>query len=714
VTSKKRSRIEIQTSSRREITLVYRPAVDLDLCFVLLPLRTPFLGYFEKIIKPAALEAGLVAVKADDIYGTRAVMTDIWEHIWRARAVVAIVTGKNPNVNYELGICHALGVPTVLITEKAEDVPFDYRQRRYILYRLREAGWEQKLREDIAKTLKKVLSSPDAEEELSWPYDTFDLSVSGRIGRLVRSEDARGYVVQGAELVAMSLATAFGPTGNRVSVTMPELGRQMAFSSGARIAQRIKSGDPLKTHGVEQMARLAQEVLRIVGDATKTGVFLSTSLLRAGDAALRAGHSPKGVLSGMQRAVETATTSLMTEAHPVTGEQLMGVALSACAFDRPIASLVLEALKRSGKDGIVQVVDGAGGELQLEVQEGMHFDRGFLSPLFVTDPERQECVLENCYILIYERPIGSMIALLPVLEKIAKSGRPLLIISQDVAQDALATLVVNKQHGTLTCAAVKAPATGDQRTAILQDIAILTGGKPFLEETGVPLDDIELSDMGRARKVIVTKEETTIIGGAGIAGEVADRIKQLRIQMSRTTSPYDIERLRERLAKVGGAIVVIKTPAGGTDEDEADSRYKLESALHSCHSAIANGYVIEGGVSFCRAKALVEKLVAKDDSDQAGIEAVSGALVTPLKQILENSEWPDPEGVVKEVLDSPDGRTGFNAETRKVEDLAAAGVLDSAKSLSDALSLAFAYANGILRTAAWDTTPIGENKADLR
>ena len=574
--------------------MVYRPKIDAELCFVLLPLRAPFLGYFEKIIKPAAQDAGLIAAKADDIYGTRAVITDIWEYIWKARAVVAIVTGKNPNVNYELGICHALGVPTVLISEKKEDVPFDYRHRRYIPYHTRDAGWEQKLTEDISKTLKKVLSAAGAEEELSWPYDTFDLSVSGRIGRLVRSEDARTYVAQGAELVSMSLAPAFGPAGNRVSVNMQEIGRQMAVSSGARIAQRIKAGDPLKAQGVEQMARLAQEVLRTVGDSTKTSVFLSTSMLKAGDAALRAGHSPRGVLSGMQRAVETATAYLMTEARPVMGEQLMGIALSACAFDHSIAKVVIEALKRVGKDGIVQVVNGAGTELTLDVQEGMHFDRGYLSPLFVTDDERQESVLANCFILIYERQITSMMELLPVLEKIAKSGRPLLIISQDVAQEALATLVVNKQRGTLSCAAVKAPGTGEQRTALLQDIAILTSGKAFLQETAIPLSNIELTDMGRAQKVIVTKNETTIIGGAGRAGDVVDRIKQLRIQMSGTLSPYDAERLRERLAKLGGAIAVIKAPSG-TDEDEADSRYKLESALHACYSAIANGYVIGGG-----------------------------------------------------------------------------------------------------------------------
>jgi len=626
---------------------------------------------------------------------------------------VAIVTGKNANVNYELGICHTLGIPTVLITEKAEDVPFDYRHLRYISYKPREAGWEQKLKDDITKTLRENLSRSDAEEDLSWPYDTFDLAVSGRIGRLVHSEDARTYVVEGAELVSMSLAPAFGPTGKRVSVMMQELGRQVAFRRGDRIAQRIRSGDPLKAHGVLQMARLAQEVLRNVGDATKTGVFLASSMLKAGNAALRAGHTSNGVLAGMQRAAETASAYLMTEARAATDQHLMGVALSACAFDRTIADVVLDALKRAGKDGIVQVVDGAGGDPLLDVQEGMHFDRGYLSPMFVTDPERQQCVLEDCFILVYERPIESMKDLLPLLEKVAKSGKPLMIISQDVAGEALATLVVNKQRGTVSTVAVKAPATGDQRTAILEDIAILTNAKAFLQETGRPLDLIGIADLGGAKKVIVSRDCTTIIGGRGSTTEVANRVKQLRIQIGGTTNLHDIERLQERLARLGGAIAVIKAH-GRTDEDVADSRYKLESALGSCRSTIENGYVVGGGVSLCRAKALVEKLIAKDDSDKAGIQAVSGALEAPLRQILENSKCSDPESVIQQILQAPEGTTGFNAETRRVEDLLVAGVLDPAKTLSDALTLAFAYTQGTLKTAAWDTTPIGEGEASLR
>jgi len=688
--------------------LVYRPSINPELCFVLLPLKNPFLGYFDRIIKPAAQEAGLLALKADDVYGTRGVMKDIWEHIWKARAVVAIVTGKNPNVNYELGICHTLGIPTVLITEKADDVPFDYRHLRYIRYRTIEAGWEQKLKEDVTKTLKQNLSSPKGEEELPWPYDTFDLSISGRIGRLVQSDEARGYVVQGAELVTLSLAPAFGPTGNRVSVTIPEMGRQMPLRRGASIAQRIKSGDPLKAHGVLQMARLAQDILRDVGDGTKTGIFLASSMLNAGDGALRAGHNRSGVLSGMQKAVETACAYLMTEARTVTGENLLGVALSACAFDHSIATAVLDAMRRAGKDGMVQIVDGTGGDLQLDVQEGMHFDRGYLSPMFVTDQERQECVLEDCYILVYERPIGAMKDLLPLMEKIAKSGKPLVIISQDVAGEALATLVVNKQRGILPSVAVKAPGLGNHRTQLLEDIAALTGGRAFLLESSRPLDAIDISDLGKAKKIIVGKDCTTIIGGAGVNTEIANRVRLLRMEISTTTDLRELQVLQERLARLVGAVAVIKAP-GRTDEDVADSRYKLGSALNACRSAIENGFVAGGGATLCRAKILVDRLISKDESTKAGINAVSAALAAPLRQILENSKCKNPDAVVQQVLQSQNGNTGFNAETHQVEDLLRAGVLDPARVLRETLTLAFAYTQGTLKTAAWDTTPISEN-----
>lgn len=678
--------------------------MDSQLCFVLLPLRSPFLGYFEKIVKPAALDAGLTAVKADDIYGTRAVIRDIWEVIWKARAVVAIVTDKNPNVNYELGICHSLGVPTVLITEREEDVPFDYRHRRYIHYHPREADWQQKLTEDLAKTLKTVLSSPALDNDLPWPYDTFELNISGRIGRLLPAGKARGLVVKGVDLVSRSVAPAFGPEGSKVSVTMPRLGRQVAYRRGARIAEGITSGDPLEIQGIEQVRRLSQDLLGVVGDASKTAVFLCAEMLKAGDVALQAGHKPRYLISGMRRAVEAASAYVMTQAKPVTGEQLSAIALTACGGDETVSAIVVEALNRAGSDGVVQVINGTGTSPALEFQEGMSFERGFLSPFFVTDSERQECVLEDSYVLIYEGKIGSMRDLLPLLEQVAKVGKPLLVIAEDVVQEALSTLVVNKQRGTISCAAVGTPGFGDNRADLLQDVAVVTGGRAFLQEVMRPLIEIQLVDLGRAKKAIVTKGSTTIIGGLGSQKEVATRIKQLKSQMSQTRSDFEIERLRERLAKLGGGIVVLKS-SGRTADDIEDSRYKIESAMHSCSSAIENGYVVGGGVCYCRARSLVDKLVPKNPTEKLGIEAVSHALTASLRQLVENSQHTSSEDVIRQVVDSPDEATGFNVESGRVEDLLSARIFDSAKALHYALASSFAYAEGILKTAAWDTAP---------
>jgi len=684
--------------------LVYRPAVDDNLCFVLLPLRSPFLGYFEKIIKPAALAAGLIAVKADDIYGTRAVIRDIWDLIWKARAVVAIVTDKNPNVNYELGISHSLGVPSVLITEREEDVPFDYRHRRYIPYRPREADWQQKLTEDLTKTLKAVLDSPALDTDLPWPYDTFELNVSGRIGSLLSAGKARGSVVRGVDLVSRAVAPAFGPEGSRVSVTIPRLGGQgqTSYRRGARIAEGIRSGDPLEGQGVEQARRLSWEVSDAVGDGTKTALFLCAAMLKAGDAALESGHKPRYLISGMRRAVEAASAYVMTQAKPVTGEQLPAIALTACGGDETVAAMVVKALKGVGSDGVVQIVEGTGASPALEFQEGMSFDRGFLSPFFVTDGERQECVLEDSYVLIYEGKIGSMRDFLPLLEQVAKAGRPLLVIAEDVVQEALATLVVNKQRGTISSAAVGAPGFGSNRGALLQDMAVLTGARPFLRDVLRPLSNVQLSDLGKVKKVIVSKDSTTLIGGLGSPKEVTSRIKQLKTEMSLTRSDVEIERLRERLAKLGGGIAVLKS-AGRSAEELADSRYKIESAMYSCSSAIENGYVIGGGAPYCRAIPLIDKLVPKNEAEKLGFQAVSDALASPLRHLLENSQHTNPDEVVRQVVQASDVVTGFNAESGRVEDLSAARIFDPAKSLRQALAMSFVHAEGILKTAAWDT-----------
>ncbi|MFY9907413.1 MAG: TCP-1/cpn60 chaperonin family protein, partial [Terriglobales bacterium] len=437
--------------------MVYRPNVDNQRCFVLLPLRTPFLGYFDKIIKPAALENGLAAVKADEIYGTRAVISDIWELIWTSRLAVAIVTDQNPNVNYELGMCHTLGVPTILVTERPEDVPFDYRHRRYVRYTPREAGWEQKLFEDLRNTIRTVLASPGSDEGLPWPYDTFDLNARRKTGHLVPAADSLDLVVGGTQLVRHSIAPAFGPQGGLVSVALPPHGSQSSLRRGSRIVLGIKAEDPLEEQGVEQMRRLAGEIFRSVGDATKTGLFLSCAMIEEGRQALRSGCVAKFLVAGMQKAIDVAVTYVVTEARSVDEKQLRAIAKTAAGSDESAAAVIVEALKRVGKDGVVEVLDGDGAEVESEIQEGMQFDQGFISQSFITDTERQECILEDCYLLLYEGQVRSMAALLPILEQIARAGRPILVIAGDLVQEALATLILNKEKGTLSCAAVKAP-----------------------------------------------------------------------------------------------------------------------------------------------------------------------------------------------------------------------------------------------------------------
>jgi chaperonin GroEL len=683
--------------------MVYRPNVNNQQCFVLLPLRSPFLGYFDKIIKAAALENGLTAIKADDIYGTRAVISDIWELIWTSKIAIAIVTGQNPNVNYELGMCHTLGVPTILVTEKAEDVPFDYRHRRYVRYTPKEAGWEQKLFEDLRNTIRAVLISPDNDEHLRWPYDTFELQTGRKAGGLIPAADSLDLVIRGAQTVRNSVATAFGPQGGPVSVTLPNQG-QHSFRRGFSIARGIRVSDALEEQGAEHMRRLAGEIGSSVGDATKMGILLSCALIESGAQALRSGSAPKFLTAGMQKAIDVAATHIITEAKGVRDQHINAIAQTATGSDYRLAAVIVEALKRAGKDGVIEVVDGSGAETEILIQEGMQFDTGFLSATFVTDSERQECILEDPYILLYEEQVSSMHALLPVMELAVRDKRPLLVIATDVAQEALATLVVNKEKGTLACAAVKAPGQGNRRTAILQDIAILTSGKAYLREHMRRLEDVTLHDLGRAQRIVITRTDTTILGGMGVPEEIQQRIQALRRQIDATLNLYDREKLRERLARLAGAIALIKC-GGVTNSERADNRYKLESALFSCRSAIENGYVVGGGLCYYRAKRLVEKLVSANESEQRGIKAVSTALEAPLRQLLQNSSIYNKAKLLNDVEGSSSDVVGFNAETEKVEDLAKAGVLDSARALKEALAFALAHAKGVLTTRQWETNP---------
>jgi chaperonin GroEL len=681
--------------------LVYRPKIDPQRCFVLLPLRSPFLGYFDKIIKPACADEGLLAVKADDVYGTRAVIRDIWDQIWAARIVVAIVTDQNPNVNYELGICHTLGVPTILVTERAEDVPFDYRHRRYVAYAPKEAGWEQKLGEDLGNTLRTVLSSVPLEEELPWPYSTFELHADRTTGDLIPSTDARTSIVKGVKLVREIVAPSFGPHGTAVSVIVSASNRQVQYQRGYQIAQNIRAQHPLESQGVEQMARLAAEVFNATGDTTKTSILLSCAMIERGSEALVRGCLPTHVVAGMQRAIEAASAHIMTGAKRASANEQTLVARTAAGPDPLYAELILEAIKKVGLEGVVDIVDGDGIDASLELELGLRFNQGFLSPSFVTDTTREECVLDDCFVLIHEGQIGSLEEVLRILEQVARVNKPILFVAADFSDYVLSTLVLNKEKGLLSCIAVKAPAHADRRRSILEDLAILTGGKAFLQEVGYSLQNASISDLGRAAKVVVTRRDTTIIDGAGRLEEINTRISAVRRQVATTTNLHDIASLRERLARLGGALAIIRT-GGRTEAERIDSRYRLESALYSAQLAGENGFVSGGCLPYYRAKAVVERLVPANDSEQFGISAVAYALEQPIRQLIRNSDPIDRAGTLKTIKESSTGSVGYNAQNGEVEDLVESGILDAAKALTQALQLSFAYAKGILTTGAWD------------
>lgn len=567
-----------------------------------------------------------------------------------------------------------------------------------------EAGWEQKLRDDLRSTIKSVLSSTHSDDELPWPYNTFDLRAQRRTGSLVPAADSLASVVKGVQLVQHSISPALGPQGRSVSIKLENSHLQASFRGGYKIAQNLRSDDPLEQQGVEQMKRLAAEMYSTVGDATKTAMLLCAAMVECGAQALREGCTPKALVAGMQRAIETAITYVMTEAKNVDVDQIKAVAKTAAGFDESAAALVIEALKRVGKDGVVDVIDGTGSEAQLEIREGMQFENGFLSQSFITDSQRQQCVLTDSLLLMYEGQIGSMQAVLPVMELAVRAQKPLTVIATDIAQEALATLILNSEKGMLPAVAVKAPGQGDRRRAILEDIAVLTGGKAFLQERMAPLEEATLKDLGQAERVIVTQFDTTIIGGKGNTTDIEARISALRTRIESTVSAYDNAKLRERLARLAGAIGVIRS-GGFTEDERAESRYRLESSFYSCQSAIANGCVTGGGVTYYRAKRMVEKLVSANDSERRGIEAVSQALELSLCKLIENSNIYGKSKVFDEIAGSSGLQVGFNAETEGVEDMAAVGVLDSAIAMREALTLAFAHAKGILTTGAWDAAP---------
>ena len=463
------------------------------------------------------------------------------------------------------------------------------------------------------------------------------------------------------------------------------------------VAKEIELKDPLENMGAQMVKEVASKTSDIAGDGTTTATILAQAIFREGVKAVTAGASPMALKRGIDKAVELVVAGVQKLSMPVSGDMIAQVGSISANSDSTIGDVIAEAMNKVGKDGVITVEESKTMTTELQTVEGMQFDRGYLSPYFVTDPDRMECVLEDPYILVQEKKISSMKDLLPLLERIARAGKPLLIISEDVEGEALATLVVNKLRGTIHVCAVKAPGFGDRRKAMLEDISILTGGKAIMEEMGTKLEDVKLVDLGSARRVTVTKDNTTIIDGAGEAKSIEGRIKQLRAQVEETTSDYDREKLQERLAKLAGGVAIVKVGAA-TETEMKEKKARVEDALHATRAAVEEGIVPGGGVALLRASLALDELRLEGD-EQFGLRIVRRACEEPVRQIAANGGV---EGavVIEKILLQTDGNFGYNAATDRYEDLVKSGVIDPTKVTRTALQNAASIAALMLTTEA--------------
>jgi chaperonin GroEL len=443
---------------------------------------------------------------------------------------------------------------------------------------------------------------------------------------------------------------------------------------------------------------VASKTSDIAGDGTTTATILAQAIFREGVKAVAAGANPMALKRGIERAVEAVVEQVKSSSKPVSGEMIAQVGTISANGDTTIGNTIAEAMQKVGKDGVITVEESKTMTTSLDTVEGMQFDRGYLSPYFISDPDRMEVVLEDPYILIHEKKISNMKDLLPVLEQIARSGKPLLVVAEEVEGEALATLVVNKLRGTLNACAVKAPGFGDRRKAMLEDIGILTGGKPIMEETGIKLEGVRLEDLGRAKRVVVDKDNTTLVEGAGKEQAIQGRIKQLRAQIEETTSDYDREKLQERLAKLAGGVAVIKVGAA-TETEMKEKKARVEDALHATRAAVEEGIVPGGGVALLRASKVLDNLKGTDGDEQLGMEIVRRACQEPVRQIVGNAGW---EGaiVIEKIRANDNANYGFNAATGQYEDLVGSGVIDPAKVTRSALQNASSIAALMLTTEA--------------
>jgi chaperonin GroEL len=513
--------------------------------------------------------------------------------------------------------------------------------------------------------------------------------------QITYGNDSRQELLRGVNRLADAVKVTLGPKGRNV-VLDKKFGSPVITKDGVTVAKEIELKEPLENMGAQMVREVASKTSDVAGDGTTTATVLAQSIYREGSKNVTAGANPMDLKRGIEKAVQAVVEDIQKLSKDVKGKAIAQVGTISANNDETIGSIIAEAMDKVGKDGVITVEEAKTLETSLEVVEGMQFDRGYLSPYFVTDPERMEAVLENPLVLIHEKKISSMKDLLPVLEQIAKMGRPLLIIAEDVEGEALATLVVNKLRGTLQVAAVKAPGYGDRRKAMLEDIAILTGGKAITEDLGIKLENLKTDDLGTAKKVTIDKDNTTIVEGAGTAKAIEGRVKQIRTQIEETTSDYDREKLQERLAKLVGGVAVIKVGAA-TETEMKEKKARVEDAMHATKAAVEEGIVPGGGVALLRAQKAVDGM--KTEGDVAvGIEIVRRALEEPLRQIAQNAGH---EGaVVVAKVREMKTEEGFNAQTEAYENLVEAGVIDPTKVVRTALQNAASIASLLLTTEA--------------
>jgi chaperonin GroEL len=526
--------------------------------------------------------------------------------------------------------------------------------------------------------------------------------------RIIYGEDSRQAILAGVNKLADTVKVTLGPKGRNV-VLEKKFGGPTVTKDGVTVAKEIELENRLENLGAQMVREVASKTSDVAGDGTTTATVLAQAIYREGVKSVAAGSNPMAIKRGIEKATTQVVEAISKLSRPVEGKAVSQVAAISANNDHTVGDIIAQAMEKVGKDGVITVEEGKSMQTELDVVEGMQFDRGYLSPYFVTDPDSMECVLDDPLILIHEKKVSSMKDLLPLLEQVARAGRPLLIVAEEVEGEALATLVVNKLRGTLNAAAVKAPGFGDRRKAMLEDIAILTGGKALMEETGIKLEGVKLEDLGRAKRVVIDKDNTTIVEGAGSRAAIEGRVKQLRAQIEDTTSDYDREKLQERLAKLVGGVAVIRVGAA-TETEMKEKKARVEDAMHATRAAVEEGIVPGGGVALLRAADGLKDLKLDDHDEQIGVKIVRRSLEEPLRWIAQNAGF---EGaiVVEKIRANSDPNYGFNAQTDQYEDMVKAGVIDPAKVARTALQNASSIAGLMLTTEATVSDLPEEKKA---